>query len=58
MSAYICYTDVAEVALSKCVETNEGKMEESTEEIHPTSEKYEVIYDYELLDEVVPYLSR
>ena len=33
-------------------------MEESTEEIHPTSEKYEVIYDYELLDEVVPCLSR
>lgn len=48
------YTDVAEVVLSRCVETNERRMEESTEDIHP---KYLVTYDYELLDGVIPHSS-
>lgn len=51
------YTDIAEMVLSKCIETNEGRMEGSTEEIYPTSIKYQVTYDYELLDRVIPHSS-
>ena len=43
-------TDIAEVALSKCVNTNEGMQVEAVDEVFPYSEEYEVTYDYELLE--------
>ena len=55
---YILYTDVAELALSKCVETNEGKMKMYTNSIHPTSKEYLVTYHYDLLEECSSGSSR
>lgn len=42
--------DLAEVALSKCVHTNEGQQIRTVDEVYPYSEEYEVTYDYKLLE--------
>jgi len=55
---YVLYTDVAEIALSKCVEINKGKMEMYTNSIHPTSKEYQVTYHYDLLEECSSGSSR
>ena len=44
------YTDVAEMCLSKCVETNEGELTSFMEKVRPTSDAYDVSFDYEFLD--------
>ena len=42
--------DLAVVALTKCVHTNEGQQVRTVDEVFPYSEEYEVTYDYELLE--------
>ena len=46
------YTDVAEMSLSRCVKTNEGERTATMDKVRPSSEAFQVTYDYEFLQEV------
>jgi len=46
-------TDVAEVAFNKCVTTNENKKHHMDSEVvvHPTSDTFQVKFNYEFLED-------
>ena len=46
-------TDVAEMCLSKCVETNEGELTSFMDKVRPTSDGYHVFFDYEVLEQEI-----
>ena len=47
-------TDVAERCLSRCVETNEDEQTSFMDKVRPSSEAFQVTYDYDFLQEVNP----
>ena len=54
MTCIFTHTDVAEMCLSRCVETNEGDQTSFMDKVRPGSEAFQVTYDYEFLQEVNP----
>ena len=54
MTCISTHTDVAEMCLSRFVETNEGDQTSFMDKIRPGSEAFQVTYDYEFLQEVNP----
>ena len=48
---YFPLIDVAEVAFNRCVTTNEGKEDRYHNEVHATSDTFEVKYNYEFLED-------
>ena len=52
MTSLFTYTDVAEMSLSQCVKTNEGERTAAMDKVRPSSEAFQVTYDYEFLQEV------
>ena len=52
MTCMCNYTDVAEMSLSRCVKTNEGERTAAMDKVRPSSEAFQVTYDYGFLQEV------
>ena len=51
LPACIFHIDLAEVAFYRCVTTNEGKKGIDLNQVHATSETFEVEYNYEFLED-------
>ena len=54
MMCVFTHTDVAEMCLSRCVETNEDEQTSFMDKVRPSSESFQVTYDYDFLQEVNP----